>query len=172
MSNTRNMPNSVGDQSCAVTSSYPHGAGSISSHYAQALANWQPFPVSSTMNAHGYTLPSTYNAQASGSKCRLEDSPSYADAAALRPIRLSLQTQHNEKLNSGNQSHGAWYQTGNARCTYKDCAFMGSQKALEIHRMDRHLIYPPGYRKEVTWDTDPSLKGYVSPKKKKPLQSQ
>jgi hypothetical protein len=28
--------------------------------------------------------------------------------------------------------------------------------------MDRHLVYPPGYKKkkETDWDADPSLRGY------------
>jgi hypothetical protein len=51
---------------------------------------------------------------------------------------------------------------GDQRCTYKECTFVGSRKALEIHRMDRHLIYPPGWEKRPkadNWDADPSLKG-------------
>ena len=52
---------------------------------------------------------------------------------------------------------------GTHRCTYDQCTFSGSQKAVEIHMMDRHLIYPPNYNnsKQREWDADPSLKGYV-----------
>lgn len=51
---------------------------------------------------------------------------------------------------------------GNHRCTYKNCGFTGSLQTLQVHRMDRHLIYPPGWskkKKEEDWDADPSLKG-------------
>lgn len=58
----------------------------------------------------------------------------------------------------------SWHQHGSHRCTYPNCRFAGSPKTLEIHRMDRHLIYPPGWdkqRKKNDWDADPSLKGYA-----------
>jgi len=46
---------------------------------------------------------------------------------------------------------------------YDQCTFSGSQKAVEIHMMDRHLIYPPNHNKnkQRDWDADPSLKGHV-----------
>lgn len=59
-----------------------------------------------------------------------------------------------------------WYRSGNTRCSYPACAFQGSQKSVELHRMDRHLIYPPGWDKRKNkseWDADPSLKGYNCP---------
>lgn len=60
-------------------------------------------------------------------------------------------------------SKSFWYQSGNHRCNQQGCAFFGSQKSVEIHMMDRHLIYPPGWekRKKADWDADPSLKGCV-----------
>ena len=53
---------------------------------------------------------------------------------------------------------------GTHKCTHDQCAFSGSQKAVEIHMMDRHLIYPPKHNKtkQRDWDADPSLKGHVS----------
>ncbi|KAG6820111.1 hypothetical protein H0H93_005258 [Arthromyces matolae] len=51
---------------------------------------------------------------------------------------------------------------GHSRCTYKTCQFTAAPKALEIHMMDRHLIFPPDWNrrpKRVDWDADPSLKG-------------
>src|SRR5258707_6693549 len=33
----------------------------------------------------------------------------------------------------------AWYRSGNIRCSYPGCAFQGSQKSVELTRMDRHL---------------------------------
>lgn len=56
----------------------------------------------------------------------------------------------------------SWYQHGNHRCTHNGCAFTGSAKSVELHMMDRHLIYPPGWdqrKKRSDWDADPSLKG-------------
>ncbi|KAI9060188.1 hypothetical protein FKP32DRAFT_1528605, partial [Trametes sanguinea] len=55
-----------------------------------------------------------------------------------------------------------WYQPGNVRCSQQGCSFTGSKKSVEIHMMDRHLIYPPGWekrKKRDDWDADPSLKG-------------
>ena len=54
---------------------------------------------------------------------------------------------------------------GTHKCTYNQCTFSGSQKAVEIHMMDRHLIYPPDHNKhkQRDWDADPSLKGHVFP---------
>lgn len=57
----------------------------------------------------------------------------------------------------------SWYSPGTCRCTYQGCNFIGSAKSLETHRMDRHLIYPPGWKerkKKPDWDADPSLIGY------------
>ncbi|KAF9785498.1 nuclear fragile X mental retardation-interacting protein 1-domain-containing protein [Thelephora terrestris] len=50
---------------------------------------------------------------------------------------------------------------GTHKCTRDQCTFSGSQKAVEIHMMDRHLIYPPtSNNKQRDWDADPSLKGH------------
>ncbi|EIW86631.1 hypothetical protein CONPUDRAFT_86592 [Coniophora puteana RWD-64-598 SS2] len=60
------------------------------------------------------------------------------------------------------RNNNSWYQPGNARCSHPGCSFMGSHKSLELHMMDRHLIFPPGWekrRKSDEWDADPSLKG-------------
>jgi hypothetical protein len=58
----------------------------------------------------------------------------------------------------------SWYSPGTCHCTYPDCNFVGSAKSLEIHCMDRHLIYPPGWKerkRKPDWDADPSLMGCV-----------
>ncbi|KAI0036600.1 nuclear fragile X mental retardation-interacting protein 1-domain-containing protein [Vararia minispora EC-137] len=57
---------------------------------------------------------------------------------------------------------GYWYSPGSSRCTNAGCMFTGSANALEIHMMDRHLVYPLGWdkrKKKDDWDADPSLKG-------------
>lgn len=64
------------------------------------------------------------------------------------------------------QSSASWYQPGNNKCSYPGCNFSGPHKALEIHKMDRHLIYPPRWEKrkqKSDWDADPSLKGKAIP---------
>ncbi|KAG2023394.1 hypothetical protein CC2G_001054 [Coprinopsis cinerea AmutBmut pab1-1] len=74
--------------------------------------------------------------------------------------------QHNANKPRPAQQVGAWYQPGNKQCTYKDCRFTGSHKSVELHMMDRHLIYPPGWDKrpkKEEWDADPSLKGKPIP---------
>ncbi|EIW64386.1 uncharacterized protein TRAVEDRAFT_139131, partial [Trametes versicolor FP-101664 SS1] len=66
----------------------------------------------------------------------------------------------------GGQGQPGWYQPGTFRCTNPGCSFMGSKKSLEVHMMDRHLIYPPGWehrKKRQDWDADPSLKGKPVP---------
>ncbi|KAJ3920686.1 hypothetical protein F5877DRAFT_37536 [Lentinula edodes] len=102
-----------------------------SSHYAQAYMH--QYSGMPFTNAQGYTMSSTYDPNA------------YV----------------NNNQNHFNQANSAWYQAGYERCTYRGCKFTGSAKCVEIHMMDRHLIYPPGWdsRKKKDWDADPSLKG-------------
>jgi hypothetical protein len=146
-----------------------YSSGYHSSHYAQAYmqysANGSSWP---TTNADGYTLSTTY-VQSSIPQAGCSSAP-----ISNRPTNHS--SQYSDKSNRGTHnrapqqmhmpsSNGSWYQFGNARCTYKSCTFTGSQKALEIHMMDRHLIYPPGWEKRKKgsdWDADPSLKGFVT----------
>ena len=35
---------------------------------------------------------------------------------------------------------------GPIRCSYPGCEYSGYPKTVETHRMDRHLIFPPGYK--------------------------
>ncbi|KAF9460814.1 hypothetical protein BDZ94DRAFT_1265215 [Collybia nuda] len=68
--------------------------------------------------------------------------------------------------NSFPPTSATWYQPGNSKCTFKGCNFTASYKTLEIHMMDRHLIYPPRWEKKQKkhdWDADPSLKGKPIP---------
>ena len=96
-----------------------------------------PQPVSS----QGYTYSSTYN---------------------LPPVASSSTSRNVHPPRRAPPAH--WYSSGSSRCTYPGCAFTGSPKSVEIHMMDRHLIYPPGWharQRQSDWDADPSLKGYV-----------
>ncbi|KAH9064308.1 hypothetical protein EDB87DRAFT_1400587 [Lactarius vividus] len=95
------------------------------------------------VNPQGYAYSSTYNhtSVASGSTSRNVQPPRRAP-----PVH--------------------WYTPGSSRCTHSGCAFSGSPNSLEIHMMDRHLIYPPGWharKRQSDWDADPSLKGRPVP---------
>ena len=71
------------------------------------------------------------------------------------------QSYHSNFPGSGS---GSGYTQGGHRCTHEGCSFTGTAKNVEIHLMDRHLVYPPGWvhRKKGDWDADPSLNnGYV-----------
>ncbi|KAG8712765.1 hypothetical protein FRC09_019495, partial [Ceratobasidium sp. 395] len=39
---------------------------------------------------------------------------------------------------------------GPARCGHEGCLFAGSHKEVEVHKMDRHLIFPPGWEDDQT----------------------
>lgn len=137
-------------------------SGYHSSYYAQACmqysANGSPWLAT---NADGYTFSTTY---VQGSMPDPSSAP-----ISNRPANHSPQHGDKSHNRTAQQSHvsssqGSWYQFENVRCTYKNCTFTGSQKTLEIHMMDRHLIYPPGWekrKKDSDWDADPSLKGFV-----------
>lgn len=89
-------------------------------------------------------------------------------APQLRPATTSSASSvwPTSATNKGKSPFGqlmsTWYRPGNVRCSYPGCTFYGSLKSVEIHRMDRHLIYPPDWEKsrKLDWDADLSLKGY------------
>jgi hypothetical protein len=145
-------------QAATAALSNPYAQPSYhSSHYAQAYTQygWNGSP-SPAINAGGYTLSSTYVPDAPG--------PSSAGPSQFTRNGDSIHNHsgHDRSFQPHNiSSQGTWYQFGNSRCTYKNCTFIGSQKALETHMMDRHLIYPPGWdkKRQKDWDADPSLKG-------------
>ncbi|KAK0208264.1 hypothetical protein DFS33DRAFT_1484656 [Desarmillaria ectypa] len=106
---------------------------SLSNTYAQAYSSHYAQAYSQyATTPQGYAISSTYTA---------------ASSSGSRTVNVGA---------------SSWYQTGNRRCTYKNCTFIGSQKSVETHMMDRHLIFPPGWDKQKktdSWDADPSLKG-------------
>jgi len=129
-----------------------------SSHYAQAylqssIDSWSPTTV------QGYALSSTYDPSMSSS------SPAtYSTGSNYPPRNVKPGVKDCGSQSFIHQSSSNWYQPGDIRCTYKACNFSGSQKVVEIHMIDRHLIYPPGWEnrtKRSDWDADPSLKGFV-----------
>ncbi|KAJ3800460.1 hypothetical protein GGU11DRAFT_677127 [Lentinula aff. detonsa] len=133
-----------------------------SSHYAQAYMQQYNNGMPST-NAQGYTMSSTYDPTANVNNSQ---SQSYTQPTAgpsfFRP--QNNQSIGGFKMQSFGPANSTWYQPGNNRCSYKNCTFTGSAKSVEIHRMDRHLIYPPGWdKRKKGWDADPSLKGKPIP---------
>ena len=123
------------------------------SHYAQAYAGTSnaAYGYPGTI-AGGYTLYSTYVPGTAPAANMGSQNQRSAGPSSSRPSRPQRQTQ----------DQGYWYQPGNIRCSKPGCTFMGSQKAVETHMMDRHLVYPPGWenrKRKSDWDADPTLKG-------------
>lgn len=110
----------------------------ISSHYAQA---YMDFPTAPTTTPRG-------------------NGP--ADPSSARRNAFGSQNRQSSQSTMLLHTSAAWYQPGNSKCTFEGCSFTASPKTLEIHMMDRHLIYPLGWekrQKKPDWDADPSLKG-------------
>ncbi|KAG1755192.1 uncharacterized protein EDB91DRAFT_1042585 [Suillus paluster] len=121
----------------------------MSPHYYQAYTQvMQP-----AMNAQGYTLSSTYMPQhpTGGTNVRHVS----RNTSSNVPVR----TNDKRSDHTSGQAYASWYQSGNCRCIRQGCVFTGSKKSVEVHMMDRHFIFPPGWQKKDEWDTDPSLKG-------------
>ena len=93
----------------------------------------------------------------------------YHPQTAGHPIPSSIAYTPGPTLPSNNGTQtpinlmSTWYQPGLTRCFHPGCKFTGSNRSVEIHMMDRHLIFPLGWdkRKKSEWDADPSLKGYA-----------
>lgn len=137
----------------ATSSTYP---ASYSSHYAQALQHAQHAQAYATgFHTTGY-YGTGMNTQSYG--INNPSNPPYASG-----FQNSMPTLSN--FTSGIPTNaGSWYTPGTCSCSYQSCKFVGSAKSLEIHRMDRHLIYPPGWKekkRKADWDADPSLIGCV-----------
>ena len=119
--------------------------------------------------SHGYSVPSYYNShyvqaylQASGNVSVMNNASS--SNGNFNPHLVNNNPASGTLKTSFLDSKSFWYQSGNSRCSQQGCTFFGSQKSVEIHKMDRHLIYPSGWekrKKKSDWDTDPSLKGSV-----------
>jgi hypothetical protein len=110
-----------------------------------------PYPPQHNVNSDGYTYSSTYNPSSypSISTPSFSNLPSPSVGRSLPP-RTAPPTH--------------WYTPGNSKCISLGCTFTGSANSVQIHMMDRHLIYPPGWhtrKRQPDWDADPSLKKYV-----------
>jgi hypothetical protein len=119
--------------------------------------------------------PPSYSAAHASQYAQMYQSPHYAAAygqaqaitgtSSLPLTDFHPSTRTQPKFFTPPPNSSSWYSPGTCRCTYQDCNFIGSAKSLEVHRMDRHLIYPPGWKerkKRLDWDADPSLIGYDS----------
>lgn len=127
-----------------------------STHYANAYIQSQPALYTTP---EGYTLSSTYDPRAGS-----YNSPYFQGLNPPSSGRGRGQGHSSQAPRQHTQQNSSWYQAGNARCIHPRCSFSGSPKSVEIHMMDRHLIYPPGWDKAkrgLSWDADPSLKGCV-----------
>lgn len=129
----------------------PAVARSLVSALAHPYSRSISHPPQHHVNSHGYTYSSTYNPSSYPSI----STPAFgnlppASASRTLPPRSAPPTH--------------WYTPGNSKCTHSSCTFTGSANSVQIHMMDRHLIYPPGWhtrKRQTDWDADPSLKGYV-----------
>ena len=119
------------------------GYSTVSSHYAQAYNQPGPsYSASTFTQSEGSVRGGHVNHRNAGS----------------RPSGGHLSGHSNSR------PQGHWYEPGNHSCNEVGCTFKGSVKSVEIHKMDRHLIYPPGWKnrkRKDDWDADPSLKGCV-----------
>lgn len=142
----------------ALTATLANPYGQMSAGYASYTnpnyhAYFTQMQQRQMTTAEGYTLSSTYIPTPGPSTIRPQRGPPNSQGQhSNRP--LSTQTRPN--------TLGPWFTPGDVRCTQEGCSFTASQKSLEIHMMDRHLIFPPGWKKNKKkddWDADPSLKG-------------
>ena len=120
--------------------------------------------------SQGYSVPSYYNSHYV--QAYLQAS---ANVSVVNHANSSTDPNSNTYLVNNTPASGAlktsfldsksfWYQPGKNRCNQQGCTFFGSYKSVEIHKMDRHLIYPSGWekrKKKSDWDADPSLKGSI-----------
>ncbi|RPD82034.1 hypothetical protein L226DRAFT_564663 [Lentinus tigrinus ALCF2SS1-7] len=144
-------------QAVAAALSNPYGQAQYgypqAAHYAQAYAQYYNGPGPSAVTAQGYTISSTYV-------------PGTQYNAPYGSRQHSAQRPQPHSHAHGGGQPGGWYQPGTIPCSQQGCSFMGSKKAVEIHLMDRHLIYPQGWehrKRKNDWDADPSLKGKPVP---------
>ena len=142
-----------------LTSSLANPYGQMSSAYSYTNANFHSYFTQGPRlmtTPQGYTFSSTYVPNAGG--------PSPPQSYSWpQPQRGRIPNVHSTNRPSRPRYESQIYTPGDSKCTYDGCSFIGSKKTVEIHMMDRHLIFPPGWKKKTDdWDADPALKGFVS----------
>ncbi|KAG9096120.1 hypothetical protein FS749_009110 [Ceratobasidium sp. UAMH 11750] len=78
----------------------------------------------------------------------------YVQSAVPQPMQITIPSPgfaRNQPMASLVPIHMR-NRVGPARCGHEGCLFAGSHKEVEVHRMDRHLIFPPG------WEDDQARK--------------
>lgn len=126
-------------------------ARSVTSALVNPYSRSIPHPPQHNINSHGYTYSSTYNPSSYPSI----SAPSFSNLPSASATR---------SLPPRGPPPTHWYTPGNRKCTHSGCIFTGSASSVQIHMMDRHLIYPPGWhtrKRQPDWDADPSLKRYA-----------
>ncbi|KZT05961.1 uncharacterized protein LAESUDRAFT_813190 [Laetiporus sulphureus 93-53] len=148
-------PGMIAARAATAALSNPYGQPFAHFGYQQVphCAQYRPYgsPSVPCANSDGYTLSSTYV-------------PGSYNGAGNTTSDLPQRSNQRHAHHGPVPTH--WYQPGNTRCTHVGCKFVGSKKAVEIHMMDRHLIFPPGWenrKRKSDWDADPSLKGKPIP---------
>jgi hypothetical protein len=135
-----------------------HAAQAITSPYQQhqqSQAAYAQYSFSSTTYQH---YVSSHYAQA-----YMQGHPPAGKPAAPQ-AQYYVPVPDPSTRSSTSQPSSRWAEPGNVRCRKLGCTFTGSHESVEIHMMDRHLIYPPGWenrKRKADWDADPSLKGCV-----------
>lgn len=160
--NPQTLPPNIGAMAAhALTVSLANPYGNAShNHVSYTNANYHAYFTQTqhaATTAQGYTLSSTYVPQAAG--------PSGQADLQLCPRANHGRNPDHRAVDHAPRSYtrSTFSVPGDTRCRHEGCMFTGSRKAVEIHMMDRHLIFPPGWKKSKDdWDTDPSLKGSVS----------
>ncbi|GJJ09648.1 hypothetical protein Clacol_003872 [Clathrus columnatus] len=145
------------------------------SNYAQAYFNQMRMQQQRPLTTEeGYTLSSTYDPSSDTAPNASTSTSSLPGGSNTRnpfPNRTgkssSFHNQTRTDVNHSDKQHHPQRRMpapGDIRCTHPGCQFSGPKQTVEIHKMDRHLIYPPGWKKKTDdWDADPSLKGKPIP---------
>lgn len=138
----------------AVSARVTGALAALDNPYNQAKSGYRDWCASSSTyrtTVDGYALSSTYLSNHELAKNNTLPEP-------------QDQEQHIEYVRPSKRQYNAasrllWLTPGDRACDYPGCTFKASRKSLELHKMDRHLIYPMDWQEEKRWDGDISLKG-------------
>ena len=119
-------------------------------YFAQAAHYMQRQPMPAT-TAEGYTLSSTYVPSAPEPRVpvkrpvRKDSQPNEEPPSASAPFRIPA-------IYTGSGPGGPF------RCTQQSCPYAArTYKDVEVHMMDRHLVYPPDYKQRYKTQPDSDL---------------
>lgn len=98
-------------------------------------------------NSHSYSAGSGSNVQPHYASAYYAQGY-YAQPSAPQPMQITVPSPgfaRNQPMASIVPMHMRNC-VGPARCGHEGCMFAGSHKEVEVHKMDRHLIFPPGWQ--------------------------